>query len=334
MNTARILGIFTALTLILSGCSTGAVDSTSADTKTVNGSKVPYTVSYDANKWARSQFSQTPTAEYEFGFKNADVFAMVIPERITIPLDSLGDIAIENARGVSSDLTVNSRETKTIDGRDYLVVQFDATIQDIPLKYLGYYTSGTFGSVQFVTYAENDTYDEYKDDMQALLNGLAITADEPNTVNSQGIEAREETVSGAQVGYDVAYDANRWSTKKNEDGVLSEYDFVHKDGDVYALVIPEKLSLSLEDLKKVALENAKDVSADVTVVSEETKKINGKDILAIKFTATVQGIPFVYYGYLYSGDNQTVQFMSYTSKNLADQYAADIEKLLDGLTIK
>lgn len=122
-----------------------------------------------------------------------------------------------------------------------------------------------------------------------------------------------------------------WSFTKDMNNEDSEYTFQKRDDDLYALVISEKISIPIESLKSIALENAKNAAPDAKILSEEYRNVNGIKLLMMKMSATIQGIKIIYTGYYYSNANGTVQFLTYTSENLASAYSNEIEKFLNGL---
>ncbi|ALO14373.1 hypothetical protein L21SP5_00701 [Salinivirga cyanobacteriivorans] len=122
-----------------------------------------------------------------------------------------------------------------------------------------------------------------------------------------------------------------WSFKKAIDNPDAEYQFQLKDGDLYGMVITEKVEIPLETLKTIALENGKAAAPDLKIVQEEYRTVNGLKVLLLQMNGTTQGIKFSYYGYYYSNTNGTIQFMTYTSQNLLDSYRAECDKLLNGL---
>lgn len=67
------------------------------------------------------------------------------------------------------------------------------------------------------------------------------------------------------------------------------------------------------------------------VVKEEYRYVNGLKVLMIQMTGTIQGIRFTYYGYYYTSDNGTIQFLTYTGENLFEGYLKEIEPFLNGL---
>ena len=107
----------------------------------------------------------------------------------------------------------------------------------------------------------------------------------------------------------------------------------NKGEDLYAMIITEKFEIPISTLKDVALENGRDVSPDLKIVKEEYRNVNGLDLLLMQMDGTIQGIKFSYYGYYYSNESGTVQFLTYTSQNLLAEYKSDIEDLLNGLLV-
>ena len=104
-----------------------------------------------------------------------------------------------------------------------------------------------------------------------------------------------------------------------------------RDGDLYCVIITEKIEVPLESLKLIAIENGKSLSPDLTIVKEEYRNVNGLKVLLLQMNGTVKGIKVSYYGYYYSSPEGTVQFIAYTAQNLLGKYMPEIEKLLNGL---
>lgn len=97
------------------------------------------------------------------------------------------------------------------------------------------------------------------------------------------------------------------------------------------MILSEKIEIPLETLKSIAVENAKSVAPDLSIVKEEYRTVNGLKLLLMQMNGTMQGVKFSYYGYYYSNNQGTVQFITYTSQNLMDSYIPEIEKLLNGI---
>ena len=122
-----------------------------------------------------------------------------------------------------------------------------------------------------------------------------------------------------------------WSFKKATDNPDAEYELQLKDGDLYGMIISEKVEVPLKSLKSIVFESAQSLAPDLKIVKEEYRTVNGLKVLLLQMDGTMQGIKFSYYGYYFSSTNGTVQFMTYTSQNLLNGYKKECENLLNGL---
>jgi len=110
--------------------------------------------------------------EFQFHKKGDDLFAILITEKISIPIKTLKNIAIENARKVAPDLKVIKEEFRNVNGIQVLMMQMSGTIQGIKLTYYGYYYSNSKGAIQLLGFTGKNLFDNYKDDIEEFLNGL------------------------------------------------------------------------------------------------------------------------------------------------------------------
>jgi len=122
-----------------------------------------------------------------------------------------------------------------------------------------------------------------------------------------------------------------WSFTKGTENDAFEFQFQKKGGDLYAVLISEKMQIPIETLKDIAIENAKGVAPDIKVIKEEYRSVNGIQVLMMQMSGTIQGMRFTYYGYYYSNSNGTIQLLTYTGENLFPNYLNDIEEFLNGL---
>lgn len=129
-------------------------------------------------------------------------------------------------------------------------------------------------------------------------------------------------------------DPAAWTFNKPIDNSSSaEYEFELKGEDLYGLAITEKIEVPLGTLKQLALENARAIAPNMKVVKEEYRNVNGLEVLLLSMRGTMQGIKFAYYGYYYSNESGTVQFITFSSQNLMDQLIDKSESLLNGLVL-
>lgn len=126
-------------------------------------------------------------------------------------------------------------------------------------------------------------------------------------------------------------DAKEWSFEKAASNPEAEYELQLKGGDLYGMIITEKIEIPLEMLKSIAIENARLAAPDSKIVEEEYRMVNGLKVLMLRIDGSMQGIKFSYFGYYFSNENGTVQFITYTAQNLIEDYYSDCEKLLNGL---
>ena len=133
--------------------------------------------------------------------------------------------------------------------------------------------------------------------------------------------------------FELWYDPKKWTTKPGAEGTPTEFVVIRKDGDAYAMAIVERIGVPMESLSDIALTNAKSQAPDARIVLEEERMVNGKKVVALQIEGTIQGIPFKYYGYYWSGKAGTVQFLTYTAQNLFEDALPDFTELLSGFVI-
>jgi len=124
-----------------------------------------------------------------------------------------------------------------------------------------------------------------------------------------------------------------WKKVEKPDNEAVEVAFEHKDGDIMAFVIAERIEIPLATLKKAAIENVRLVDKDAKVVLDEKRTVNGKEFLCLTQEATVEGIPVTYHGYYYSGDEGSIQVLTWTGRNLFKELRPQMEGFLNGFVI-
>lgn len=143
-------------------------------TTLLKGKRVAYGLWYDRSKWALDQEIDNTSAEFELTHVEGDRYAVIIPERIQIPLETLRIAAIANAKKVAPDARIAFEEKRIVNNRKILCLKMDATIQGIPISYINYYYSGKAGAVQVMVYTGQNLLDEYNADLMDLLNGFEV----------------------------------------------------------------------------------------------------------------------------------------------------------------
>jgi hypothetical protein len=126
-------------------------------------------------------------------------------------------------------------------------------------------------------------------------------------------------------------DPKAWSFKKATNNEDAEFEFQYKNGDLYGMLIAERLEIPIETLRKIAIENGQAAAPDLQIVKEEYRQVNGITVLLLQLNGTMQGIKFSYFGYYFSNTSGSVQFVTYTAQNLLNDYIQKCEELLNGL---
>lgn len=138
-------------------------------------------------------------------------------------------------------------------------------------------------------------------------------------------------VKSTKVDIGIWINPKDWTFTKGISNEDAEFQFQKKGEDLYGMLIAEKLQIPIETLKNIALQNAKNASSDIKVVSEEYRTVNGIKVLMMQMAGTIQGLKVAYIGYYYSNESGTIQLLTNTGENLLKDYRDDIDVFLNGL---
>ena len=128
----------------------------------------------NTNKWSFNKPKESgSSAEYQFKLKGKAAYGMSISEEIEIPIETLGDLALEYFKNNAPDGKMLRKEYRTVNGKKVLYLEMGGTIQGVNYIYLGYYYSDISGTTQFTTYTSANLVDKYKSEIYDFLNGLA-----------------------------------------------------------------------------------------------------------------------------------------------------------------
>lgn len=146
-----------------------------ADSKSlIKGKKETYGIWYNDKKWKLLSPDKTnnSSAEYQFEHTNGDANAMVIFERIEMNVESLKNIALENAKNAAPDAKIIYEDRRIVNGSEVLCVRIIGTIDNIAFQYYNYYYAGPAGTIQMVTFTSQNLIQEYENDFLDFLNGF------------------------------------------------------------------------------------------------------------------------------------------------------------------
>jgi len=122
--------------------------------------------------WSFSKGTESDAFEFQFQKKGDDLYAMLISEKLQIPVETLKGIAIENAKSAAPDVKVIKEEYRNVNGIQVLMMQMSGTIQGMRFTYYGYYYSNANGTIQLLAYTGENLFPNYLTDIEEFLNGL------------------------------------------------------------------------------------------------------------------------------------------------------------------
>jgi hypothetical protein len=124
-------------------------------------------------KWSFKKTAADAAVEYQFQLKGKDLYGMAVTEGIEMPLESLAETALANARNAAPDARMVTQEYRVVNGKKVIYMQMNGTIKGVKFTYNGYYFSNSSGSTQLVAYTAANAVSKYKPEINDFLNGLA-----------------------------------------------------------------------------------------------------------------------------------------------------------------
>jgi hypothetical protein len=140
-------------------------------------------------------------------------------------------------------------------------------------------------------------------------------------------------VKGAAVPYGIWVDIRKWRFEAPAPDAVIERRFTHASGEAWGAVIAESARLTFDDVKGFVVASAKNKMPDAAVRGQETRLINGQNVLFLHIEGTYKSAPFVYLNYDYVGEAGTIQVYAWTSKALFQKYQRDMLDFLNGFAI-
>ena len=122
--------------------------------------------------WKFSKAVDNEDAEYQIVLKGEDLYGTIISEKVPIPLESLREIALLNARDVAPDTKIDHEEYRNVNGLRVLMLEMSGTISGINFAYKGYYYSNSNGTIQIILYTSKSLIKQYDAQVEDFLNGF------------------------------------------------------------------------------------------------------------------------------------------------------------------
>ena len=131
----------------------------------------------------------------------------------------------------------------------------------------------------------------------------------------------------------VNLNPKKWSFSKSGTNPEAEYSLQLKGEDAFGMLIVERTEIPMENLSNIALENARKAAPDIKIVEQQYRIVNGTKVLCLQMNGTIQGIKATFFGYYFSFEKGSIQFVTYTSQNLFKNYKSLMEELLNGFVV-
>jgi hypothetical protein len=157
-----------------------------------------------------------------------------------------------------------------------------------------------------------------------IAGGAALYTKDPNAVLQY---------KGKRGNFGLYLSSGEWTQVPKSSNPSAEAQFEFKDGDVWAVIISERLTMPLDTLKEAALAYWREADADARIIKEERRRVNGKEVLCLIANVKPRGIPLTFYGYYYSGKQGAVQVVTWTGQNLFDEVKPEMGKFLNGFVV-
>ena len=147
--------------------------STPADSTSVyNAKRGNFFIKYNPSKWEILSTSLNQMAEASFQHSAGDAYAMIITERIRIPMENFDSIVTDNAQKVATNVEITNSEIRLVNGKQVKFIELTGIIQGINFVYNYYVYSDSKGSTQITLFTSKELYPEYKQEFTDFLNGF------------------------------------------------------------------------------------------------------------------------------------------------------------------
>ena len=184
----------------------------------------------------------------------------------------------------------------------------------------------------------------------ALSFGFIFSCTGVNTqveINKSGIQYSKpqdstKLIKGEKVGYALWVDQNKWAVYDSNDTVFIDFRNMlgsqgtglshvlrHNSGESMAIIQEIQTATNFEILHKSLLESLS--TGRGSIVSEDIRKVNGSDILYIKWMEDLGTSKIVWLSYYLSKKTGHMRLACGTTEELLTEYESDIIDLLNGL---
>ena len=155
-------------------------------------------------------------------------------------------------------------------------------------------------------------------------------------------QASTKFIKGEKVDYELWVDKTKWEIYDSSDTVFIDFKNMlgsqgtglshvlrHNSGESMAIIQEIRTSTDFEILHKTLSESLS--TGKGSIVSEDIRRVNGSDILYIKWMEDLGTSKIVWLSYYLSNKTGHMRLAGGTTEDLSAEYESDITDLLNGL---
>jgi hypothetical protein len=126
-------------------------------------------------------------------------------------------------------------------------------------------------------------------------------------------------------------DVTKWKQEKSDTpGLLT---FSHVNGEVGAAVISDRIGVRTDVLRDLALKIAKRGDPNARITFEEKRIVNGRQVLTVEISTTIEGVPAKTLGYYHGGSSGNIQVIGLIPETVFTKNIGEVTEFLNGLEI-
>ena len=174
----------------------------------LKSNNIPMGFWLDPKVWSFEKAKSNLSGEYELQQKNASIQAVIITEKVYLPIETLRTVVVTNARQVAADYEVVKEEFRMVNGLKVLYIQSQGTVSDMKFMFYGYYYTDSATTLQYLCtgFAANELQDQKA--AEDLMNGLILVR--PGSEEASMAMSPKDGSSEAQGAYSVNHDCKRF----------------------------------------------------------------------------------------------------------------------------
>ena len=147
-------------------------------------------IRYQASRWEEQATDVGGGRQF---FNESESFFIALIEEVSqIPIDSIPDIALMNAREVGTDMTEIRRGERNINGNRFTFIEFSGSVSGFDVTYLGLFYSDASGTLQIVGWSTSNIFEDTRGKVERFASGFFLTP--------QGGAARSSNVATSPGG--------------------------------------------------------------------------------------------------------------------------------------